>query len=224
MDLLSIRQINGIDLVVLQGTRIVVPTSARKRVVRELHNAHFRLTKSIMTAQQLYYWPGMCSDIKSFIDACVPCQQARPSLARQKLLPPASPSDTIQPMWCVGIDLFAAAGNDWVAMVDRYSGYPWAAKLARTTTGHVLSHLETWLLCFHVGATLLLLFLCVTCVFKFKRGVTLDPDIISALANFPTPTDQTSVRSFLGLCNKLAFFLPDYQHHTVALRQLTGKG
>ena len=55
-------------------------------------------------------------------------------------------------------------------------------------------------------------------------GVTPDPDRISALANFPTPSDQTSVRSFLGLCNQLAFFIPDYQHHTVALRQLTGKG
>ena len=141
---LSIRQVNGVDLVVLQGTRIVVPTSARKRVIRELHNAHSGLTKSIMTAQQLYYWPGMRSDIKSFIDACVPCQQARPSLVRQKLLPPASPSDVIQPMRCVGIDLFTAAGNDWVAMVDRYSGYAWAAKLARTTTRHVLSHLKTW--------------------------------------------------------------------------------
>ena len=40
----------------------------------------------------------------------------------------------------------------------------------------------------------------------------------------PTPTDQTSVRSFLGLCNQLAFFVPDYQHHTVLLCQLTGKG
>ena len=36
-------------------------------------------------------------------------------------------------------------------------------------------------------------------------GVTPDPDRISALANFPTPSDQTSVRSFLGLCNQLAF-------------------
>ena len=45
-----------------------------------------------------------------------------------------------------------------------------------------------------------------------SSGVTPDPDRISALANFPTPTDQTSVRSFLGLCNQLAFFLPDYQH------------
>ena len=57
-----------------------------------------------------------------------------------------------------------------------------------------------------------------------SSGVTPDPDRISALANFPTPSDQTSVRSFLGLCNQLAFFIPDYQHHTVALRQLTGKG
>ena len=56
------------------------------------------------------------------------------------------------------------------------------------------------------------------------RGVKPDPARISALSNFPVPTDQTSVRSFLGLCNQLAFFVPDFQHHTVAMRQLTGKG
>ena len=55
-------------------------------------------------------------------------------------------------------------------------------------------------------------------------GVKPDPSRLSALSNFPTPTDQTSVRSFLGLCNQLAFFVPDFQHHTVALCQLTGKG
>ena len=51
-----------------------------------------------------------------------------------------------------------------------------------------------------------------------------DPSRISSLAYFPVPRDQTGVRSFLGLCNQLAFFIPDYQQHTVALRQLTGKG
>ena len=55
-------------------------------------------------------------------------------------------------------------------------------------------------------------------------GVKPDPARISALSSFPVPTDQTLVRSFLGLCNQLAFFVPDFQHHTVALRQLTGKG
>ena len=52
MDELSIRQVNGVDLVVLQGTRIVVLLPARTK------NAHSGLTKSILTAQQLYYWPG----------------------------------------------------------------------------------------------------------------------------------------------------------------------
>ena len=51
-----------------------------------------------------------------------------------------------------------------------------------------------------------------------------DPDRLSTLSNFPTPTNQTSVRSFLGLCNQLAFFIPDFQHHTLSLWQLTGKG
>ena len=56
------------------------------------------------------------------------------------------------------------------------------------------------------------------------EGVKPDPDRTSALSNFPVLTDQTGVRSFLGLCNQLTFFVPDYQHDTVALRQLTGKG
>ena len=42
------------------------------------------------------------------------------------------------------MDLFAAAGDDCLAMVDRYSGYAWASKLTSTTTRHVLSRLETW--------------------------------------------------------------------------------
>ena len=55
-------------------------------------------------------------------------------------------------------------------------------------------------------------------------GVKPDPARISALSNFHVPTDQTSARLFLGLCNQLAFFVPDFQHHTAAMRQLTGKG
>lgn len=49
----------------------------------------------------------------------------------------------------------------------------------------------------------------------FQDGVQTDPDCVASLANFPIPK---------GLSNQLAFFIPDYQHHTVSLRQLTGKG
>ena len=56
------------------------------------------------------------------------------------------------------------------------------------------------------------------------EGVQPDPARISSLSYFPVPHDQTGFCSFLGLCNQLTFFLPDYQHHTVSLRQLTGTG
>ena len=58
---------------------------------------------------------------------------------------------------------------------------------------------------------------------RLGRRVKPDPDRVSALSNFPVPVDQTGVKSFLGLCNQLVFFVPDNQHHIVYLRQLTGK-
>ena len=61
------------------------------------------------------------------------------------------------------------------------------------------------------------------CIVSHK-GVQPDLARISSLSDFPVPRDQAGVRSFLGLCNQLAIFLPDYQHHTMSLCQLTGKG
>ena len=69
-------------------------------------------------------------------------------LARPKLLAPDPPSQALQPMRSVSLDLFAAAGHDWLAMVGRYSGYAWTTKLSNTTTRHLLSHKRpgSWIL------------------------------------------------------------------------------
>ena len=50
-----------------------------------------------------------------------------------------------------------------------------------------------------------------------KGGVKPDPDRLKALSAFPEPHDQTTVRSFLGLANQLAFFVPDFAHLTSSL-------
>lgn len=62
---LSVRTVNNQGIVVLDGTRIVVPHAARKDIVRSLHAAHSGMTKTLKTASQLYYWPAMKSDIQS---------------------------------------------------------------------------------------------------------------------------------------------------------------
>ena len=56
--------------------------------------------------------------------------EARPSKA------PAAPLDplvsTSEPMQAVGMDLFTAGSNDYLAMVDRHSCYPWVHRLTTT--------------------------------------------------------------------------------------------
>jgi hypothetical protein len=44
-----------------------------------------------------------------------------------------------------------------------------------------------------------------------------------AIANFPVPTDLTTLRGFLGLVNQLGHSLPDLAHLRVDLRQLLKK-
>ena len=41
-------------------------------------------------------------------------------------------------------DLFSAVGKQWLALVDRFSGYAWTIVLRRLDTKAVILHLENW--------------------------------------------------------------------------------
>ena len=57
-----------------------------------------------------------------------------------------------------------------------------------------------------------------------NKGVHPDPTRVESITNFPRPKDQTALKSFLGMAQQLAFFIPDYAHATVSMRSLLGKG
>ena len=50
-----------------------------------------------------------------------------------------------------------------------------------------------------------------------------DPGKVAAIRDFPTPTDVTGVRSFLGLANQLGHFIPDLATSTPNIRSLLKK-
>ena len=56
-----------------------------------------------------------------------------------------------------------------------------------------------------------------------RSGVRPDPKKVQAIKDFPRPKDITSLRSFLGLANQLAFFVPDFAHTTSPMRDLLKK-
>ena len=57
-----------------------------------------------------------------------------------------------------------------------------------------------------------------------SQGIHPDPERVAAIRNFPSPKDQTALRSFIGMAQQLAFFIPDFSHATATMRSLLGKG
>ena len=53
-----------------------------------------------------------------------------------------------------------------------------------------------------------------------ENGVSADPDKIEALTDFPTPTNITELRAFLGLANQLGNFTNELSGLTQPLRDL----
>ncbi len=129
------------DGFVFCGDRLVVPQPARKEILRLLHLPHQGLTKTRESAKQLYFWPGMSSDIKNTVDSCEACQNLKPSLPS---LPVAETAKSTVPMEAVGTDLFDLDGQKWLLLVDRFSGFVMAEKLRSENTGAVVRQLEKW--------------------------------------------------------------------------------
>ena len=85
----------------------------------------------------------MKNSIRQKVDGCSSCMESRPRQTRPTVTMNA-PSAALEPMRHMGIDLFDAAGSQWLALVDRFSGYAWTKKLKSTNTSAILKQLSKW--------------------------------------------------------------------------------
>ena len=128
-------------LLVVDGNKIVVPQSARKEILRLLHLPHTGVVKTIENARQLYFWPTMRNDIKQHIASCAACIRLLPSQPQE----PLQLSSAKEAMEKVDADFFSNAGQDWLVMVDRFSGYSFVQKFAHGTVAEKLvTVLQSW--------------------------------------------------------------------------------
>ena len=128
-------------LLVCGGDRLVVPRTYRQEVLRLLHLPHAGIVKTRKAAQQLYYWPSMTKEVQQVVESCAQCQELQ---ASQSLEPMVEPQVTRTPMEAVGVDLCEYGGTTWLVMVDRYSGFPFAARLKSLNTKSVTVKLLKW--------------------------------------------------------------------------------
>lgn len=79
-----------------ESWKLCIPEPERERVLLESHetptSGHLGRRKTIYRVCQNYYWPGMCRDIRRFVDRCIPCLEYK--VPQQK---PAGYMHTIHP-------------------------------------------------------------------------------------------------------------------------------
>lgn len=110
----------GRGLVVF-GRRVVIPLEERRGVVVKLHAAHLGEERTLRRARQAVFWPGLTSDVRNHVRACVPCQQLRPSQGPQELARDPAPTFAFQEL---AADYGEVAGRHSLIVADRWSGYP----------------------------------------------------------------------------------------------------
>ena len=129
------------DLVVYNATRIVVPKSMRPEILRLIHLSHAGLGKTRKLAHQYFYWRDLNSQIREMIDSCDICNTFKASNPVQ-VIKPVDSEACAYPMSHLCLDIFSYQNNDYLSLVDRYSGFSWVYKLRSTTSTAIIKVLD----------------------------------------------------------------------------------
>jgi hypothetical protein len=72
---------------VLRGSRVVVPTTLKGKVLELLHDGHPGVVRMKMLARQYVWWPGIDKGVEDRVKACVSCQESQKAPPQAPLHP-----------------------------------------------------------------------------------------------------------------------------------------
>ncbi|CAI6350058.1 unnamed protein product [Macrosiphum euphorbiae] len=121
------------------GMRLIVPKVMRKYVIKKLHSTHLGMTKTVKKANQLFYWPGMKSEIENYIGACNICLKFSKSKIKE---PIKSHEIPMIPFYKIGMDIAECFGKNYLVVIDYYSRWLEVVKLKSKTSGEVIKKLK----------------------------------------------------------------------------------
>lgn len=58
------------DGLLFLNNRMIVPSKMRQKILKQLHESHFGVTKTKKRAKDALYWPGLDEDIENMIGSC----------------------------------------------------------------------------------------------------------------------------------------------------------
>ncbi|KAG8233479.1 hypothetical protein J437_LFUL014361, partial [Ladona fulva] len=102
------------------GTRVVIPTILRPKVLRLLH--HFGMQRMKQLARSAVYWPHIDEDIERIARLCHSCvehQNRPPKPTNRPWILPEKPWSRLHMDHAINF-----LGTNWLVLIDAYSKYP----------------------------------------------------------------------------------------------------
>src|SRR5437867_3935993 len=87
---------------IFKGDRLFVPQSVRQRMTERAHDSHIGVNGCIRRAREAIFWPGMISEIISYVNKCSVCEKWQSDTQKQPLIPHPSPMRAWEK---VGVDI-----------------------------------------------------------------------------------------------------------------------
>ncbi len=127
------------DGVIFKGRQVLIPESARDRILSQLHASHQGIKKTQALASQSVYWPNINKDIENLVSRCGPCQkyqaQQRDEETLHHHIPPI-------PWSKLGSDLFQIDDTQYLIIIDYFSKYPVIYELKHATSAEVTKYFK----------------------------------------------------------------------------------
>ena len=115
-------QLSMVNNCLMVNENVVIPTSLRLKVLRELHNGHPGIVRMKQLARNFVFWPGIDKDIESFVSKCSACLENLKTPTKVPLKPWPIPSQVWER---VHIDFAGPVdGNFYFVIVDALSKWP----------------------------------------------------------------------------------------------------
>ena len=64
-----------LSVLILKGTRIIIPSECRDEVLEKLHKGHFGVDCTKLRARDSVYWPQINRDIETLVKSCEKCHE-----------------------------------------------------------------------------------------------------------------------------------------------------
>lgn len=127
------------DGLIYYKKRLIVPKTLRRDVLKLLHETHLGFNKTYIIARELFYWPAITYELKSFIGQCKTCNIYSKSQTKKSLINHYIPEI---PFMKVGIDIAEYAGNNFLILVDYLSKWLEVEVLKNKTSAECISKLK----------------------------------------------------------------------------------